>query len=83
MVLLDVLTDYMIRLFVRRRRLKLREEDGPKYWRILEGLVKKNPSGWVFGSGVTYADINIYVAVKYITKRFPTFEEKFPNVADV
>ena len=39
---------------------KLKEEDMPKYWGIIEGFFNKSPGDWVYGDNPTYADFEIY-----------------------
>ena len=62
---------------------KLAEEDGPKYWGIIEGMCKKNDSteGWVYGNQPTHADLAIFNVLAYILPVIPTFMDDFPRVA--
>ena len=91
--IVDVLHDFMLKLAVifyekdegKKAETvdKLKNEDIPKYWGILEGYCRKNNSadGWIYGDKPTYADFNICCTMEYVTKFVPHFLEDYPCVS--
>ena len=62
---------------------KLREEDVPKYWGVVERYFKKNNSadGWIYGDKPTSGDFGIYCSLEFVMKFVPDFLENHPGVA--
>ncbi|GFN73807.1 glutathione s-transferase [Plakobranchus ocellatus] len=59
---------------------KYLEEEVPKYLGFLEGLLKKNGSGYFVGSDTTLADISVYDFVFGLNENHPKVLETFPLV---
>jgi glutathione S-transferase len=90
--ILDVLKDFLIKVaeavFVAEAdkaetKKKVEEEDIPKYWGILEGMIKKNnsPDGFIYGMKPTYVDFCIYCTFDFVQMTVPNFFEQFPVAA--
>ena len=89
--IVDVLNDFMpkmVAIFFEKNEetkaeklKKLKEEDVPKYWGIIEGFFKKSPGDWIYGNKPTYADFDIYTMLGYITMIIPDFLKSYPGVA--
>ena len=47
---------------------QIAKETVPKYLDTLEKIIKENPtsSGWLFGSKLTYVDLNLYLVVDFM-----------------
>ena len=81
--LVDLMTSFMKVLFekdeIRKAELKKKfdEEDGPKFFSLLE---KRTADGWLYGSKVTYVDIAFWD----ISQRLPAeVFAKYPGLKSV
>ena len=62
---------------------KVKTEDVPKYWGVIEGMCRKNDcaEGWIYGKKMTYVDLDIYCGLEYLLSVLPALEESYPCVA--
>lgn len=88
--IIDVMADFMVKLVdlyhtkdeeqqVAMKK-KLEEEAIPKYWGVLEKMLQKNSSGWMFGEKLTYADLCIADGLDHMARIFPNFFDSYPEL---
>ncbi len=59
---------------------KLKNESLPKFLPIFQKLISNNPSGWMYGSKVTYADLVLYNVMSWVIMVGAEALDAFPAI---
>ena len=59
---------------------KVKTEIAPKFLTIFQSIISKNPSGWLYGSKVTYADFALHSVMSWVKMGGAEVLDAFPAI---